>query len=100
MVFACYNCDMGSVIYSVILGIIAGVLWGLTFSATAQIGGIWGGVIGLILALLLGFFAKAARVGTNLVKGETSFVNNSLISLVGIAAILFGAVALGISYVV
>jgi len=82
-----------TIIYSILVGIIGGFFWGNALKADVVNSLLIGGAVGAIAGTLVSLLGKAARLGGSIQKGEASFVNNSIITVLAIFVIGTGAIA-------
>lgn len=80
-----------TIIYGLIIGAINGVLWGAVFGMTNGV--IIGSVVGLILGILVGLLGKSASLGGNVQRGEVTFVNSSILTMLAVFSIGLGIIA-------
>lgn len=82
-----------TIIYSIFVGIIGGLLWGNALKANISTALFIGGIVGIIVGFLVYLLGKAAKAGSNIQKGEATFVNNSIITVFAVFVIGTGLVA-------
>lgn len=78
--------------YGSVIGLVVGLIWTLALSTRFSVGLTIGFLAGFIVALVLSFFGKLARSGSNLQRGETSFVSSGILTFLGIAAAATGLI--------
>ena len=82
-----------TIIYSIFVGIIGGLLWGNALKVNMSTALLIGGIAGIIVGFLVFLLGKAARAGSNIQKGETTFVNKAIITVFAFCVIGTGLVA-------
>ena len=79
-----------TIIYSIFAGAISGFLWGKVFEAETSTALLIGGIVGIVIGITVTLFGKMAMTGGKVIKGEATFVNSSIITVLAVLGIVSG----------
>lgn len=83
---------IASILYSIVIGLIVGSIWSFSLNVSITNGLLWGTIVFIVICLIMSLIGKEVQSHGNVTKGESGFVSNSMLTMLGVIFIIIGLI--------